>query len=138
MAAATRFSTAEEIEGRPRRWAGPVRGMAWTYIIECADGTFYCGSTIDLERRISEHDRGEGAAYTRLRRRRPVTLRWAAQFDRIDEAFAYEKRIRKWSRAKRIALIEGRYDDLPGLARGHRCRPLADPDSQGAAEAESD
>ncbi len=92
--------------------------MAWTYILECADGSFYVGSTIDLERRISQHNLGEGASYTKPRRRRPVRLAWAADFARVDDAFFYEKRIRKWSRAKRIALIEGRYDDLPALARG--------------------
>ena len=92
--------------------------MAWTYILECADGSFYCGSTTDLERRVSQHNLGEGATYTRIRRRRPVKLVWSAEFDRIEDAFLYEKRIRKWSRAKRIALIEGRYDELPALARG--------------------
>ena len=65
--------------------------MAWTYILECSDGSFYVGSTIDLERRVSEHDLGLGAAYTK--RRRPVTLVWAADFERIDEAYAYEKRL---------------------------------------------
>ena len=96
--------------------------MAWTYILECADGSFYVGSTTDLERRVSQHDRGEGADYTKHRRRRPVRLVWAVEFQRRDEAYAYEKRIQGWSRAKRIALIEGRYGDLPTLARG-RCRP---------------
>jgi putative endonuclease len=108
--------------------------MAWTYIVECADGTFYCGSTIDLDRRISQHNLGEGATYTRIGRRRPVKLKWAAEFDRIDEAFAYEKRIRKWSRAKRIALIEDRLEDLPALARGHSRRPLPEPDADEAVE----
>jgi len=46
-----------------------------------------------------------------------VKLAWAAEFDRIDEAFAFEKRLQGWSRAKRIAVIEGRYADLPDLAR---------------------
>ena len=96
--------------------------MAWPYILECADGSFYVGSTTDLERRVSQHDRGEGADYTKPRRRRPVRLVWAVEFRRRDEAYAYEKRIQGWSRAKRIALIEGRYGDLPALARG-RCRP---------------
>ncbi|MEP9365306.1 GIY-YIG nuclease family protein [Nocardioides sp. CN2-186] len=90
--------------------------MAWTYILECADGSFYVGSTIDLDRRIGEHDAGVAAAYTRPRRRRPVRLVWAAQFSRIDDAFAYEKRVQGWSRAKRTALIEGRFDELPSLA----------------------
>jgi putative endonuclease len=90
--------------------------MAWTYIIECADGSLYVGSTIDLAGRISQHNLGQGAAYTRLRRRRPVRLVWAAEFNRVDDAFAYEKQIQGWSRAKRLALIEGRLSDLPDLA----------------------
>jgi putative endonuclease len=92
--------------------------MGWAYIIVCADGSFYVGSTVDLERRISEHNLGLGATYTRISRRRPVTLVWAAQFDRIDDAFRFEKQVQGWSRAKRRALIEGRIQDLPGLARG--------------------
>ncbi len=95
--------------------------MAWTYILECADGTFYVGSTVDLGRRVSEHNLGLGAAYTRRSRRRPVRLVWAAEFDRVDEAFRFEKQVQGWSRAKRLALIEGRFDDLPDLAsRPHR------------------
>ena len=90
--------------------------MAWTYILECADGTLYVGSTVDLERRVSQHNLGEGAAYTRLRRRRPVRLLWAGEFDRVEDAFRFEKQVQGWSRAKRIALIEGRSDDLPDLA----------------------
>ena len=88
--------------------------MPWTYILECADGSFYVGSTRDLEERVEQHNTGHGAAYTR--RRRPVRLAWAAEFERIDEAYEFEKQVQNWSRAKRIALIEGRFDDLPGLA----------------------
>ena len=91
--------------------------MAWTYILECADGSYYVGSTVDLDGRVWKHNMGLGATYTRPRRRRPVKLVWAADFDRIDEAFFFEKRIQGWSRAKRQALIEGRWDDLPELAR---------------------
>ena len=102
--------------------------MAWTYIVECADGSFYVGSTYDLERRISEHNLGLGAKYTRISRRRPVRLVWSAQFDGIDDAFWFEKQVQGWSRAKRRALIEGRIADLPSLARG-LCRPPLSPDS---------
>jgi putative endonuclease len=90
------------------------------YILECADGSFYVGSTVDLERRIAEHDLGIGASYTR--RRRPVRLVFAEEFDRIDEAYAREKQVQNWGRAKRLALIEGRYDDLKGLSRKRRPR----------------
>ena len=88
--------------------------MAWTYILECSDGSFYVGSTVDLQGRVWQHDHGEGAAYTR--RRRPVTLVWSAQFDRVDQAFPFEKRVQGWNRRKRQALIEGRYEDLPELS----------------------
>ena len=90
-----------------------------------ADGSLYVGSTVDLERRISEHNLGLGAKYTRISRRRPVTLVWAAHFDRIDDAFLFEKRVQRWSRAKRKVLIEGRTQDLPELARGHCRRPIS-------------
>ena len=91
--------------------------MAWTYILECADGTYYVGSTVDLDRRLLQHQEGLGAAYTR--RRRPVRLMWAAEFEHVGAAYALEKQVQGWRRAKRQALIEGRYDDLPGLAEGH-------------------
>ena len=90
--------------------------MAWTYLLGCADGTTYVGSTVDLQRRFAQHQVGEGAAYTRPRRRRPVRLLWAGQFDRVADAFAFEKQVQNWSRAKRLALAEGRFDDLPDLA----------------------
>ena len=88
--------------------------MAWVYILECADGSYYVGSTTDLERRVSQHQLGEGAAYTK--RRRPVRLVWAVDFDRVDDAFLFEKRVQGWSRRKREALIAGHFDALPGLA----------------------
>ena len=94
--------------------------MAWTYILECRDGTYYVGSTINLERRVSEHNLGFGAKYTRSRRRRPVKLVWSLEFARIAEAFWYEKKIQNWGREKRQALIEGREEDLRDLARNRQ------------------
>ncbi len=75
------------------------------YILECADGSYYVGSTIDLDRRVGQHQDGEGAAYTR--RRLPVKLVWSAEQQSIRDAFGYEKQIQNWSRAKREALIRG-------------------------------
>ncbi|VXC18643.1 hypothetical protein MICRO8M_80280 [Microbacterium sp. 8M] len=96
--------------------------MAWTYIVECADGSFYTGSTdlIDVEARIWQHnnDRDMSAKFTR--RRRPVRLVYAEAFDRVEDAFAREKQIQGWSRAKKLALIELRGADLPDLSRPHR------------------
>ncbi len=88
--------------------------MPYMYILECSDGSFYVGSTVDLERRLAQHQIGEGAKYTA--RRRPVELRYCEQYDRVDEAFAREKQVQGWGREKRLALIEGRFDELPGLS----------------------
>jgi putative endonuclease len=99
--------------------------MPFTYILRCADGSYYVGSTRDLERRLAQHEAGEGAVYTR--RRRPVELVWAHEFQLVDDAFALEKRVQNWSRAKREALIEGRFTDLPGLSRSAYRRGLDTP-----------
>lgn len=93
--------------------------MPWVYILECADSSYYVGSTRDLEKRFAEHSTGVGAAYTR--RRLPVTLVFAQEFERIDDAYAREKQIQGWSRAKRRALIDQNYESLPRLS-GSRYR----------------
>ena len=84
--------------------------MPYMYILECSDKSFYVGSTWDLERRLSQHQAGEGARYTA--RRRPVRLVYCEEFSRIDDAFGREKQVQNWSRAKRMALIEGRHQDI--------------------------
>ena len=68
------------------------------------------GSTVDLERRLAQHATGEGVKYTR--RRRPVALVYVEEYSRIDEAFAREKQVQNWSRAKRVALIDGQIGQL--------------------------
>ncbi|RNM14574.1 GIY-YIG nuclease family protein [Nocardioides pocheonensis] len=97
--------------------------MPWTYLVECADGSYYVGSTTDLDRRLWEHNHAEvgGAEYTR--RRRPVTLVWAGEFPSIVEAFNFEKRVQGWGRAKRQALIRGDFGALPPLSRRGHLRP---------------
>jgi len=57
----------------------------FVYILLCADGSFYTGSTNDLERRMVEHQNGEGANHTR--KRLPVELVYSEEYDRIDEAY---------------------------------------------------
>jgi putative endonuclease len=87
----------------------------FVYILECSDGTYYTGSTKDLERRLQDHQAGEGSKYTK--KRLPVFLIYSEEFDRIDAAFYREKQIQSWSRKKKQTLIEGRLDDLPGLSK---------------------
>lgn len=75
---------------------------------------YYTGSTKHLELRIEQHQNGEGANYTA--KRLPVKLIYAEEFTRIDEAFYREKQVQGWSRAKKEALMRGRFGDLPELA----------------------
>ena len=84
------------------------------YILECVDGSFYTGSTKDLERRFWEHQNLLGANYTK--KRLPVKLVYFEEFQRIDEAFYREKQVQGWSRAKKEALIAGDTNKLHELA----------------------
>src|SRR5688572_14900398 len=91
------------------------------YILECADKSYYTGSTINLELRVLQHQNGEGANHTK--KRLPVKLVYFEEFDRIDEAFYREKQVQGWSRRKKEALIEGQYDKLPELSRNYTQLP---------------
>lgn len=84
--------------------------MPYIYIVECSDGSYYTGSTWNLEKRIQEHNDGCGARYTV--KRRPVKLVYFEEYSRIDDAFKREKQIQKWGRLKKKALIESRFHDL--------------------------
>ena len=89
--------------------------MPWVYLLRCADGSFYVGSARSLEQRLAEHAAGNVKGFTA--RHRPVELAWALETERMDDAAELERRIKGWRRAKRLALIEGRLVDLPGLSR---------------------
>jgi len=84
--------------------------VGYVYILQCNDGSFYTGSTIDVDRRLAEHQQGNGANYTR--KRLPVRLVYYEEYERIDDAFYREKQIQNWSKRKKRALIEGKINDL--------------------------
>lgn len=84
------------------------------YILECADKSYYTGSTKYLKKRIKEHQKGEGANHTKSRL--PVVLVYYEEFDRIDHAFNREKQVQRWTRKKKEALIDDRPEDLPKLS----------------------
>jgi putative endonuclease len=89
---------------------------AWLYILLCADGSYYTGTTrTNLEIRLAQHQTGYFGGYTATRR--PVALVYSEYFDRIVDAIAAERQIKGWSRAKKEALIAGRFDLLPALSR---------------------
>jgi putative endonuclease len=89
--------------------------MAWMYILECCDSSYYVGSTKALKLRISQHQAGTGANYTS--KRLPVKLVYCEQYDRIVDAFYREKQVQGWTRRKREALINGKPELLPALAK---------------------
>ena len=92
--------------------------MAWTYLLRCADGSFYVGSTRNLEHRLDQHAMGRGSEYTSTRL--PVALVWCAELDDIGEAWRMERRIHGWGRAKREALARGGFEEVQRVARGRR------------------
>ncbi|RZV11966.1 putative endonuclease [Natrinema hispanicum] len=73
------------------------------YVLECADGSLYTGYTTDLERRVAEHDAGDGAKYTRGRT--PVELRYHERFDSKSAAMSREYEIKQLSRAEKEQLV---------------------------------
>lgn len=73
------------------------------YVAECSDGTFYTGYTTDVERRVSEHNAGDGAKYTRGRT--PVELRHVETFATRGAALAREHEIKCLTRAEKEALL---------------------------------
>jgi type I site-specific restriction endonuclease/predicted GIY-YIG superfamily endonuclease len=84
--------------------------FGYMYLLECADGSFYTGSTTNLRTRLQQHNDQVGARHTATRG--PVKLIHYETFGRIDEAFAREKQVQGWSRAKKIALIKGDFEQL--------------------------
>jgi putative endonuclease len=88
--------------------------MGFTYILLCADGSYYTGSTIDLFVRLNQHQTGKGANHTKSRL--PVELVYYEKHGSIAVAFYREKQIQKWTRAKKAALIESDFNLLKLLA----------------------
>ncbi len=86
----------------------------YVYILECSDGSYYTGSTIDIELRINQHNDGQGANHTK--KRLPVELVYLEEFQRIDDAFYREKQIQGWSRVKKEALIQNKFEALSKLS----------------------
>jgi putative endonuclease len=83
----------------------------------CADGSFYVGITNNLEMRVGQHQFGiDSRCYTFARR--PIKLVHSSDFLNVDDAIAWEKQLKGWSRAKKLALIEG---DWNGIHRFAAC-----------------
>ena len=85
------------------------------YMLLCSDGSYYVGHTDDLDSRLAAHQFGLLPGYTS--RRRPVHLMWRQEFAEREQAFAAERQIKGWSRAKKEALIRGDWDAVQLLSR---------------------
>lgn len=89
--------------------------MASMYILKCGDGSYYTGSTFNLEKRLEEHKNPKLCAkYTKARQ--PVELVYHEDFERVEDAFKCEKQVQGWSRSKKEALIKGEFNKLPLLS----------------------
>jgi putative endonuclease len=86
-------------------------------MVQCADGSFYVGSTSyeRVEMRVSEHNTGRYRGFTATRR--PVKLVWSEGFDNLCDVHARERQIKGWSRKKKQALIIGNVGALTSLAK---------------------
>ncbi|WP_332811001.1 GIY-YIG nuclease family protein [Sphingomonas sp.] len=87
----------------------------WTYMLHCEDRSFYVGHTDNLEARIAAHSFGSFGGYTASRL--PVALVWSEQFPTRLEALAMERRIKGWTRAKKMALIRDDWDKISSLGK---------------------
>lgn len=88
---------------------------AWIYILRLRSGVLYVGATSDLERRLAEHNCGEGCRTTKLDP--PVAIVYSEQHPTFSAALAREAQIKKWSRAKKEALVAGDKGALHDLAK---------------------
>ena len=105
----------------------------WTYMLHCLARSFYVGHTDDLDSRMSAHQSGSVPGYTATRL--PVTLVWANEFPTRYEALQAERRIKGWSRAKKLALIRGAWALISELARNSKEKARA---STGSARTDTD
>jgi putative endonuclease len=76
---------------------------AFVYLLRCGDGSLYCGWTNDVTRRLAEHEAGRASRYTRSRR--PVEIAWWTEMESRSAAMREEVRIKRLSRAEKLALL---------------------------------
>jgi putative endonuclease len=88
----------------------------FVYILECSDKSYYTGVTNNPDVRLAQHNKGENiTSYTFSRR--PVKLVFQEVFQSPLQAIAFEKKVKKWSRAKKEGLINDQYEKLPELSK---------------------
>jgi putative endonuclease len=87
----------------------------YVYILKCTDNSFYTGITNNIELRLQQHQSGFNKnCYTY--KKRPVALKFQQGFNDVLQAIYFEKKIKGWTRAKKLALINGDYNMLKILS----------------------
>lgn len=102
-----------------------MKRSGYVYILRCADGSYYVGSTNNLELRVAHHHSGEGNQYTA--KRLPLKLVYTCELPSLLDAFLLERQIKGWSRKKKEALIRGDYDALVELSKSRPKRSTGSP-----------
>ena len=87
----------------------------YVYILMCSDELLYTGMTNDLERRFNEHEKGLNKNCFTFKRR-PLELIFSQEFKDVEQAIYFEKKIKKWSSKKKLALANGDYNMLEILS----------------------
>ena len=87
----------------------------YVYILKCSDNSYYTGVTCDLENRFLQHQDGKHPeSYTY--KRRPVELVFQQEFNQVNDAIAFEKQVKGWSRKKKEAIINNNWESLKELS----------------------
>jgi putative endonuclease len=94
----------------------------FVYILECSDGSYYTGSTDDIQKRLWQHQQGvEASSYTYSRR--PVKLAWTSEeTHHYYDALRWERQIKGWSRKKKQALIRGDLNSIHEIVKTERIK----------------
>ena len=93
----------------------PVEGLSWVYILLCRNGSFYVGHASDVAQRVEKHSKGHGARHTR--QLQAFELVWTEGPIRPGAAVKRERQLKKWTRAKKLALIRGEKAELKRLSQ---------------------
>lgn len=100
-----------------------VENLVWVYILQTSDGTFYLGQSCDVRERLRNHQLGLGSTHTADHRE--PRLVYAEGPVSLNDAVAREQQLKRWSRAKKDALIRGDFERLRALSRSREPSKLA-------------
>ena len=90
--------------------------MFYVYILKNDNDIYYVGQTNNLDRRVKDHTTKQGAKFTKDTAY--MKLAYFEEYSSRAEAMKREKQLKKWSKAKKLALISGDLNTLRQLSKG--------------------